>query len=62
MPVVKWMHKGMDLTTGEIPIGRNVLELQEVTETGEYTCVAMSKLGTIQTSATITVRSKLATF
>ncbi|XP_072021945.1 receptor-type tyrosine-protein phosphatase F-like isoform X2 [Amphiura filiformis] len=58
MPMVKWTHGGMDLNTGELPIGRNVLQLANVEETGEYTCVAMSKLGTIQTSVTITVRTR----
>ncbi|XP_072042754.1 receptor-type tyrosine-protein phosphatase S-like [Amphiura filiformis] len=59
IPMVKWTHGGMDLTTGELPIGRNVLQLTNIEETGEYTCVAMSSLGTIQTSVTVTVRSEL---
>ena len=59
MPMVKWTHGGEVLLTGELSIGRNVLQLTNVVKTGEYTCVAMSKLGTIHTSATITVRSKI---
>ncbi|XP_072041182.1 receptor-type tyrosine-protein phosphatase S-like [Amphiura filiformis] len=57
MPMVKWTHGGMDLTTGDLPIGRNILQLTNIEETGEYTCVAMSGLGTIQTSVTVTVTS-----
>ncbi|XP_073793120.1 receptor-type tyrosine-protein phosphatase S isoform X31 [Danio rerio] len=58
MPYVKWMLNSEDLTPeDEMPVGRNVLELNSVRESANYTCVAMSSLGIIETVAQITVKS-----
>lgn len=57
MPYVKWMLNAEDLTPeDEMPVGRNVLELSSVRESANYTCVAMSSLGIIESVAQITVK------
>lgn len=59
MPYVKWMLGTEDLTPeDEMPIGRNVLELNGVRESANYTCVAMSSLGIIEATAQVLVKSK----
>uniref|UniRef100_A0A1A8RCK4 protein-tyrosine-phosphatase n=1 Tax=Nothobranchius rachovii TaxID=451742 RepID=A0A1A8RCK4_9TELE len=58
MPYVKWMLGNEDLTTeDEMPIGRNVLELNGVRESANYTCVAMSSLGIIEAIAQVLVKT-----
>ncbi|XP_041086572.1 receptor-type tyrosine-protein phosphatase S-like isoform X22 [Polyodon spathula] len=58
MPYVKWMLGAEDLTPeDEMPVGRNVLELNSIRESANYTCVAMSSLGIIEAVAQITVKS-----
>ncbi|XP_040273663.1 receptor-type tyrosine-protein phosphatase S isoform X13 [Bufo bufo] len=58
MPYVKWMMGAEDLTPeDDMPVGRNVLELTNVKESANYTCVAMSSLGVIESVAQITVKS-----
>ncbi|XP_072560283.1 receptor-type tyrosine-protein phosphatase S-like isoform X20 [Paramormyrops kingsleyae] len=58
MPYVKWMLNDEDLTPeDEMPVGRNVLELNSVRESANYTCVAMSSLGIIEAVAQIIVKS-----
>nr|XP_033809753.1 receptor-type tyrosine-protein phosphatase S isoform X15 [Geotrypetes seraphini] len=58
MPYVKWMMGGEDLTPeDDMPVGRNVLELTNIKESANYTCVAMSSLGVIDAIAQITVKS-----
>uniref|UniRef100_A0A8C2RMK7 protein-tyrosine-phosphatase n=1 Tax=Capra hircus TaxID=9925 RepID=A0A8C2RMK7_CAPHI len=55
MPYVKWMLGAEDLTPeDDMPIGRNVLELND---SANYTCVAMSTLGVIEAIAQITVKA-----
>ena len=57
MPYVKWMSGALDLTReDETPVGRNVLELTNVRDSANYTCVAISSLGMIDTTAQITVK------
>ena len=57
MPYVKWMLGAEDLTPeDDMPIGRNVLELNDVRQSANYTCVAMSTLGVIEAIAQITVK------
>lgn len=57
MPYVKWMLGSEDLTPeDDMPIGRNVLELTDVRQSANYTCVAMSTLGVIEAVAQITVK------
>uniref|UniRef100_A0A8C4NWD1 protein-tyrosine-phosphatase n=1 Tax=Dicentrarchus labrax TaxID=13489 RepID=A0A8C4NWD1_DICLA len=58
MPYVKWMLGSEDLTPeDEMPIGRNVLELNVVRESANYTCVAMSSLGIIEATAQVLVKT-----
>lgn len=59
MPFVKWMKGETELTKEEeMPIGRNVLELNNIRQSANYTCVAMSSLGIIETTAQIIVKGK----
>lgn len=59
MPYVKWMKGEQELTKEEeMPIGRNVLELTNIRQSANYTCVAISSLGMIDTTAQITVKGK----
>lgn len=63
MPYVKWMLGAEDLTPeDDMPIGRNVLELTDVRQSANYTCVAMSTLGVIEAVAQITVKGESAAF
>ncbi|XP_041430141.1 protein tyrosine phosphatase receptor type D S homeolog isoform X35 [Xenopus laevis] len=58
MPYVKWMLGSEDLTPeDDMPIGRNVLELTDVRQSANYTCVAMSTLGVIEAIAQINVKA-----
>ncbi|XP_026637673.1 receptor-type tyrosine-protein phosphatase delta isoform X15 [Microtus ochrogaster] len=58
MPYVKWMLGAEDLTPeDDMPIGRNVLELNDVRQSANYTCVAMSTLGVIEAIAQIAVKA-----
>ncbi|XP_066576471.1 receptor-type tyrosine-protein phosphatase delta isoform X9 [Amia ocellicauda] len=58
MPYVKWMLGAEDLTPeDDMPIGRNVLELTDVRQSANYTCVAMSTLGVIEAISQITVKA-----
>ncbi|XP_069482046.1 receptor-type tyrosine-protein phosphatase delta isoform X11 [Ambystoma mexicanum] len=58
MPYVKWMLGLEDLTPeDDMPIGRNVLELTDVRQSANYTCVAMSTLGVIEAIAQINVKA-----
>ncbi|XP_072373300.1 receptor-type tyrosine-protein phosphatase delta-like isoform X11 [Scyliorhinus torazame] len=58
MPYVKWMLGAEDLTPeDDMPIGRNVLELNNVRESANYTCVAMSTLGVIEAFSEVTVKA-----
>lgn len=59
MPYVKWMLGAEDLTPeDDMPIGRNVLELTDVRQSNNYTCVAMSTLGVIEAMAQIIVKGE----
>lgn len=59
MPFVKWMKGDTELTKEEeMPIGRNVLELNNIRQSANYTCVAMSSLGMIETTAQIIVKGR----
>lgn len=60
MPYVKW-RKGLDEDLDredQIPIGRNVLELQNIQESATYTCLAVSALGVIEATAVVKVQCK----
>ncbi|XP_037132915.1 receptor-type tyrosine-protein phosphatase F-like isoform X16 [Syngnathus acus] len=58
MPYVKWMMGLKELTREEeMPLGRNVLEVTNIRESGNYTCVAMSPLGMIEATAQVTVKA-----
>lgn len=58
MPFVKW-RKGLatDLTPeDQLPIGKNVLELTNIQESANYTCVAASALGVIEAVTNVKVQ------
>ncbi|XP_027505122.1 receptor-type tyrosine-protein phosphatase F isoform X13 [Corapipo altera] len=58
MPYVKWMAGVEELTKeDEMPVGRNVLELTNIMQSANYTCVAISSLGMIEATAQITVKA-----
>ncbi|XP_075878034.1 receptor-type tyrosine-protein phosphatase F-like isoform X7 [Nelusetta ayraudi] len=58
MPFVKWMMGLEELTKDEeMPLGRNVLEVTNIRESANYTCVAMSSLGLIEATAQVTVKA-----
>ncbi|XP_034093303.1 protein tyrosine phosphatase receptor type Fa isoform X5 [Gymnodraco acuticeps] len=58
MPFVKWVSGEVELTREEeMPIGRNVLELTNIRQSANYTCVAISSLGMIETTAQIIVKA-----
>ncbi|XP_075997689.1 protein tyrosine phosphatase receptor type Fa isoform X2 [Genypterus blacodes] len=58
MPYVKWTSGDVELTREEeMPMGRNILELTNIRQSANYTCVAISSLGMIETTAQITVKA-----
>ncbi|CAL8346458.1 unnamed protein product [Merluccius merluccius] len=58
MPYVKWTMGVEDLTKEEeMPVGRNVLEVTNIRESANYTCVAMSSLGMIEATAQVMVKA-----
>ena len=60
MPYVKWQKGANELTPEEnIPIGKNVLMLTNVRESANYTCVASSELGTVESVALVKVKGTL---
>lgn len=63
MPYVKWISGEVELTREvEMPIGRNVLELTDIRQSANYTCVAISSLGMIETTAQIIVKGQKSFF
>lgn len=58
MPYVKWRRgPAQDLTPEDkLPIGRNVLELTDIKESANYTCVAASALGVIEATTFVKVQ------
>ncbi|KAM8727800.1 receptor-type tyrosine-protein phosphatase F isoform 7-T8 [Acanthopagrus schlegelii] len=58
MPYVKWTKGLTELTKEEeMPMGRNVLEVTNIRESANYTCVAISSLGMIEATAQVTVKA-----
>lgn len=60
MPFVKW-RKGLteEITPEDkLPIGKNMLELTNIQESANYTCVAASALGVIEATSQIKVQCK----
>ncbi|CAG07162.1 unnamed protein product [Tetraodon nigroviridis] len=58
MPYVKWIMGSVELTKDEeMPLGRNVLEVTNIRESANYTCMAMSSLGIIEATAQVTVKA-----
>ncbi|XP_067118377.1 tyrosine-protein phosphatase Lar-like isoform X6 [Centruroides vittatus] len=58
MPYVKWRKGSLDLTQEHsIPIGKNVLQLDNVRESSNYTCVADSTLGNIEVVTQVVVQA-----
>lgn len=60
MPFVKWRKGSVDITPeDETPVGRNILELTNIVNSANYTCIAASTLGHIEASAVVKVQCKL---
>ncbi|XP_064554283.1 tyrosine-protein phosphatase Lar isoform X3 [Drosophila montana] len=58
MPHVKWMKGAQDLTPeNDIPIGLNVLQLNNIQESANFTCIAASSLGQIEAVSVVKVQS-----
>ncbi|KAM4575308.1 protein tyrosine phosphatase receptor type Fa isoform 1-T1 [Fundulus diaphanus] len=58
MPLVKWMSGEVELTQeDELPLGRNILQLTNIQQSANYTCVAISTLGIIETTAQVFVKA-----
>lgn len=60
MPYVKW-RRGIyhELTPEDkLPIGINTLELTNIQESENYTCIAASVLGLIEATASVKVQCK----
>lgn len=60
MPFVKW-RKGLEDLEPEhsLPIGRNILVLEDIQESANYTCVASSKLGQVENTTFVRVEGML---
>jgi len=59
MPFVKWRLGALELTPEDnIPIGKNVLMLNDIRESATYTCVAASDLGNIESDAEVRVKGQ----
>ena len=59
MPFVKWREGVKDLTPDDdVPIGKNILLLKTLRETTNYTCVAASKFGIIETHSIVKVQDR----
>ncbi|XP_005951845.2 receptor-type tyrosine-protein phosphatase F [Haplochromis burtoni] len=58
MPYIKWTMGPVDLSREEMPLGRSVLELTNIQESANYTCVAMSSLGIIEATVQVTVKGE----
>ena len=58
MPFVTWKRGMTELTSADnMPIGKNVLKLEDIRESGNYTCIAHSKLGNIEAITQVIVQS-----
>lgn len=64
MPFVKWRQdEATELTPEDkLPVGRNVLELNDIRESANYTCIAASALGVIQSTTLVRVQGKFTHF
>lgn len=59
MPFVRWKSGATDLTPeDQMPVGKNVLELTNIQQSNNYTCIAASTLGTIEAHAMVKVQCK----
>lgn len=61
MPYVKWRKGAAQELTSEdnLPVGLNTLELTDIQESANYTCVAASSLGVIEAVAQVKVQCKM---
>lgn len=59
MPYIKWTMGLGDLSKeDEMPLGRSVLELTNIQESANYTCVAISSVGMIEATVQVTVKGE----
>jgi netrin-G3 ligand len=60
MPLVKW-RRGLDediTPENELPVGKSVLQLNDIRSSANYTCIASSSLGVIEALAMVKVQCK----
>ncbi|XP_076346267.1 tyrosine-protein phosphatase Lar-like isoform X2 [Tachypleus tridentatus] len=58
MPYVKWRKGSIDLTPeNSLPIGKNMLNLENIRESANYTCVASSKFGNVERTSQVIVQA-----
>lgn len=58
LPFIKWRKGSLDLTPeNELPIGKNVLQLEDIRESANYTCIASSNLGNIEVHTQVLVQA-----
>ncbi|XP_037537948.1 receptor-type tyrosine-protein phosphatase F-like [Nematolebias whitei] len=59
MPFVKWVSGEVELSQEDhLPVGRNILELTNIHQSSNYTCVAISDLGIIDATAQVFVKGE----
>ncbi|KAG1702048.1 Tyrosine-protein phosphatase Lar [Nymphon striatum] len=58
MPYVKWRKGAIDLTPEDsTPVGKNILRLESIQESANYTCIASSTLGPIEATTQVLVQA-----
>nr|XP_018903286.1 PREDICTED: tyrosine-protein phosphatase Lar isoform X3 [Bemisia tabaci] len=59
LPLVKWRRgPAEDLSSDDnLPVGKSVLELENLKESDNYTCIAASAIGSIETTTIVKVQS-----
>lgn len=60
MPFVKW-RRGLDediTNENDLPVGKSVLQLNDIRSSSNYTCIASSSLGVIEALAMVKVQCK----
>ncbi|CAH1252412.1 PTPRF [Branchiostoma lanceolatum] len=60
VPFVQWLKDNKDLSDKTAQSGRNILRLENVVESANYTCFASSPLGVIEHTVLVTVKDDLA--
>lgn len=57
MPHVMWLQGKQEVNTHQ-PVGKNILTLKDIRQSANYTCVALSALGSIEAPSMIKVQGQ----